>query len=210
MMCCCSLQVAEGLEGPQQQVMNVVTVHFYRIVSITLCRSYDDVVLVIIGSTRHEEDRRLKESLEKEAQRLGLAASVRFEVNQPYSVLLRYMQSGAVGLHTMWNEHFGISIVEMMAAGLVVVAHNSGGPLMDIVTPTVLSPTSGEFRCSAETTGCLAETPEQYAHCIRTILDNYDSKDMTLLKISARKSTLRFSDEVFMSDSLSIFEDVLK
>ena len=33
----------------------------------------------------------------------------------------------------MWNEHFGISIVEMMAAGLVVVAHNSGGPRMDIV-----------------------------------------------------------------------------
>jgi hypothetical protein len=35
----------------------------------------------------------------------------------------------------MWNEHFGISVVEMMAAGLVVVAHNSGGPSMDIVTP---------------------------------------------------------------------------
>jgi glycogen synthase len=33
----------------------------------------------------------------------------------------------------MWNEHFGISIVEMMAAGLIVVAHKSGGPLMDIV-----------------------------------------------------------------------------
>jgi alpha-1,2-mannosyltransferase len=36
----------------------------------------------------------------------------------------------------MWNEHFGISIVEMMAAGLVVVAHNSGGPKDDIVDTT--------------------------------------------------------------------------
>ena len=35
---------------------------------------------------------------------------------------------------SMWNEHFGISIVEMMAAGLVVIAHKSGGPLMDIIT----------------------------------------------------------------------------
>jgi hypothetical protein len=26
----------------------------------------------------------------------------------------------------MWNEHFGISIVEMMAAGLLTIAHNSG------------------------------------------------------------------------------------
>lgn len=37
------------------------------------------------------------------------------------------------GLHTMWNEHFGISVVELMAAGLVVVAHNSGGPKLDII-----------------------------------------------------------------------------
>jgi len=42
----------------------------------------------------------------------------------------------------MWNEHFGISIVEMMAAGLVVVAHKSGGPLMDIIS------TSNEDTCT--------------------------------------------------------------
>lgn len=46
-----------------------------------------------------------------------------------------YLREASVGIHTMWNEHFGISVVEMMAAGLVVVAHNSGGPSMDIVTP---------------------------------------------------------------------------
>lgn len=33
----------------------------------------------------------------------------------------------------MWNEHFGISVVELMAAGLVVIAHNSGGPKLDII-----------------------------------------------------------------------------
>lgn len=33
----------------------------------------------------------------------------------------------------MWNEHFGISIVEMLAIGLIVIAHNSGGPLLDII-----------------------------------------------------------------------------
>lgn len=44
------------------------------------------------------------------------------------------MRESSVGIHTMWNEHFGISVVEMMAAGLVVVAHDSGGPSMDIVT----------------------------------------------------------------------------
>ena len=33
----------------------------------------------------------------------------------------------------MRDEHFGISVVEFMAAGAVVIAHNSAGPAMDIV-----------------------------------------------------------------------------
>lgn len=33
----------------------------------------------------------------------------------------------------MEAEHFGISIVEMIAAGLLVVAHNSAGPKEDII-----------------------------------------------------------------------------
>ncbi len=33
----------------------------------------------------------------------------------------------------MTDEHFGIGIIEYMAAGVIPVAHNSGGPQMDIV-----------------------------------------------------------------------------
>ena len=33
----------------------------------------------------------------------------------------------------MEAEHFGISIVEMLAAGCLVVAHNSAGPKEDII-----------------------------------------------------------------------------
>jgi len=58
----------------------------------------------------------------------------------------------STGLHTMWNEHFGISIVEMMAAGLAVVAHDSGGPRMDIVTTY-----------KGAQTGYLASTSDEYA-----------------------------------------------
>ena len=36
-------------------------------------------------------------------------------------------------LHPMKYEHFGISVVEAMAAGLIPVAHRSGGPWTDIV-----------------------------------------------------------------------------
>jgi len=62
------------------------------------------------------------------AKHLALDKNVEFKLNVPYSELVSEMQRGTIGLHTMWNEHFGISIVECMAAGLIMVAHNSGGP----------------------------------------------------------------------------------
>ncbi|KHJ97822.1 hypothetical protein OESDEN_02201 [Oesophagostomum dentatum] len=36
----------------------------------------------------------------------------------------------------MWNEHFGISVVEGMAAGTIMLAHDSGGPELDILRPS--------------------------------------------------------------------------
>lgn len=33
----------------------------------------------------------------------------------------------------MEAEHFGISVVEMLAAGCLIVAHNSAGPKLDII-----------------------------------------------------------------------------
>lgn len=54
--------------------------------------------------------------------------NVEFKVNIPYPELVSEMQRGMIGLHTMWNEHFGISVVECMAAGLIMIAHASGGP----------------------------------------------------------------------------------
>ena len=33
----------------------------------------------------------------------------------------------------MWNEHFGIGVVEYQAAGLICVVNDSGGPKADIV-----------------------------------------------------------------------------
>lgn len=43
------------------------------------------------------------------------------------------MERSKVYLHTMPFEHFGISIVEGMAHGLVPLVHRSGGPWMDIL-----------------------------------------------------------------------------
>ena len=48
---------------------------------------------------------------------------VQFRVNLGFPELLSELGSGLIGIHTMWNEHFGIGIVEMMAAGLLTIAH---------------------------------------------------------------------------------------
>lgn len=63
----------------------------------------------------------------------------------------------------MENEHFGIGIVEMMAVGLLTIAHNSGGPRDDIM------------KCEGRTVGFLATSPKEYATYIRKALDSFDS-----------------------------------
>ena len=105
------------------------------------------VKLVLVGSSRNEEDARRVADLRATAEQLGLAVSrsysclfaysfqnyVEFAVNATYEQLLAYLSKASVGIHTMTQEHFGIGIIEYMAAGVIPVAHNSGGPKMDII-----------------------------------------------------------------------------
>ena len=67
-----------------------------------------------------------------------------------------------------------------MAAGLLTIAHNSGGPKSDIVEPGI--------------TGYLAVTAEEYANAIHHALT---LKDTTEMRRKAQASATRFSDQVF-------------
>lgn len=55
-------------------------------------------------------------------------------MNIAFSEIKGYLKKFEVGLHTMFEEHFGITLIEFMAAGVIVVASNSGGPKEDIVS----------------------------------------------------------------------------
>ena len=83
------------------------------------------------------------------ASDLQISDRVDFIVNARWTELKQWFGRASVGLHTMWNEHFGIGVVEMMAAGMIAVAHNSGGPASDIVQPR-----------NGVQTGFLAATPQ--------------------------------------------------
>lgn len=91
----------------------------------------------------------------------------------------------------MWNEHFGIGIVEMMAAGLIVVAHKSGGPQMDIIVQPGV-------------TGFLADTVEEYAEALYRALTITDDQGM---RQRAQTAAERFSDSVFVESFRNVIAD---
>ena len=51
------------------------------------------------------------DKLRELAKSLEIHDSVEFVLNQPFSVLKEYFaRASRVGLHTMWNEHFLLSL----------------------------------------------------------------------------------------------------
>lgn len=80
--------------------------------------SFDDVRLVILGSCRNDDDRQVLERTRALAVELGVEERVEFVVNCSYDELKGWLGRASVGLHTMWNEHFGIGVVEMMVSGV--------------------------------------------------------------------------------------------
>lgn len=161
--------------------------------------------LLLIGGARDEGDRARVEALKELAcKELGLElgqgpGQVDFAVNLPLSELRSTLGRALIGLHSMWNEHFGIGVVEMMAAGVVTIAHDSGGPKADIIGPG--------YRGAK--VGYLATTPSQYAEAMASILKTYytaqgsggeggaDAPALLGMTRAARDSSARFSDHHF-------------
>lgn len=85
--------------------------------------SENKLKLIIIGSCRNKEDEERKKNMEDLSRHLSLENSVEIKANVSYQELIQNYKMASIGIHTMWNEHFGISVVELMAAGLITVAH---------------------------------------------------------------------------------------
>ncbi|KAK8824795.1 hypothetical protein WA538_005462 [Blastocystis sp. DL] len=137
---------------------------------------FADVRLVLVGGCRNVEDERRVAELKRIVSDLGIERNVVFEVNAPYERMQEYLATSLAGIHTMWNEHFGICVVEMIAAGLVTVAHNSAGPKEDIIVPAYPL-VNGEYsldtlhseKCPV---GFLAASVEEYVKALSFILSH--------------------------------------
>lgn len=125
---------------------------------------WERIRLIFVGSCRNDEDLERVQNLRDFSRHLALDEHVEFKVNASYQELIQCYQKSLIGIHAMWNEHFGISVVELMAAGLIMIANRSGGPRMDIIETS-----------EGSQTGYLADSAEDYARCLETIL--YSSRE---------------------------------
>ncbi|CAK9440055.1 uncharacterized protein LODBEIA_P41550 [Lodderomyces beijingensis] len=89
--------------------------------------------LVFAGSCRTKDDTATLEFLRSQVDILNLGGFVTFEVDIPYARVVELLTSCKFGVNAMWNEHFGIGVVEYVARGCIPVVHASAGPYLDIV-----------------------------------------------------------------------------
>ncbi|XP_078101374.1 GDP-Man:Man(3)GlcNAc(2)-PP-Dol alpha-1,2-mannosyltransferase-like [Sander vitreus] len=160
-------------------------------------RAEKSVRLVLIGGCRDREDEQRVLMLRGLCQELGVADHVDFKLNVSFGELKRELGNATIGLHTMWNEHFGIGVVECMAAGAIVLAHKSGGPKLDIVV---------EYEGGQ--TGFLADSEDSYAAAMETILALSPSARLEIRQ-NARRSVERFSDQEFEACFLAAMESLM-
>lgn len=161
-------------------------------------RVFENVTLVLCGGCRNSDDRNRVKDLKDLSKHLSLENNVEFKVNISYDEILEEFQKAYVGIHTMLDEHFGISVVEQMAAGLIMVAHRSGGPLLDIIE------TSESSRL-----GFLAVTADQFAYVIKFILECSD-EEINEIRERAKASVDRFSVKKFKDEFLRAIEPLFK
>ncbi|KAG4306253.1 hypothetical protein PORY_000241 [Pneumocystis oryctolagi] len=171
------------------------------------------IKMVLIGSTR-EDDELYIDSLKSMIKSLNISSYVLFAHNLPWNEVVEWLRKSWIGVNTMWNEHFGISIVEYMAAELIPVVHDSGGPKLDIVIDYEGKPTGANKKYTIMHTlivylGYRATTPSSFAKAFKDIF-SMSQEECNFMRKRARMSSTRFSEEKFQESWLNIMNILLK
>ena len=85
----------------------------------------------------------------------------------------------------------------MMAAGAITLAHDSGGPQMDIVKDV-----------DGQRTGFLASDVASYAQAMQEIF-SLSGEELELIQTTARLSVDRFSDERFEENFIEAVQSLM-
>ncbi|KAI0267331.1 mannosyltransferase [Gloeopeniophorella convolvens] len=142
--------------------------------------------LVLVGGVRNAGDAARVDELRALAEGLGVADRVEIVVNAPYPRILELLGEASAGLNTMVDEHFGINVVEFMAAGVIPIVHASGGPLNDIVVPI-----------DGRRTGFHATDPEGFARAMHEVLVMPAAERLAMRERARARATVTFSEKAF-------------
>lgn len=115
-------------EKKHEKVINA----FSKMLRSRSAEATEGAKLLLIGSVREDDKKRVVQ-LKTLPKELHIENSVEFMLNAKWPVVLQCLQQCSVGVNVMWNEHFGIGVVEYQAAGLISIVDDSGGPKADIV-----------------------------------------------------------------------------
>lgn len=150
-----------------------------------------------VGSCRNKEDLDRLQKLKDRSTELHIDELVEFHKDISYRDLVQLLGGAIAGLHSMTDEHFGISVVEYMAAGAIPIAHKSAGPMMDIVLDE-----------DGHQTGFLASEKEEFTEAIIKVLRMPESGRQEMAA-AARKRAQRFSDQRFHQDFTETVRPIL-
>lgn len=154
--------------------------------------------LVLVGSCRNQDDANRVNNLRELADTLDIQQNVEFALNVSFRELKNHLSKATIGLHTMWNEHFGIGVVECMAAGVLTLAHNSGGPRMDIVT-----------EWNGYQTGFLADSEKTYSQAMKKIF-SMKAEELDIIAKNAQECVQeRFSEKAFEKGFLDCINAII-
>ena len=154
--------------------------------SLPSSSSSSEPKLVLIGSVRHSSpDETHIYNLRLLAHELHIRNHTSFLCDAPWPTVLSHLSTASIGTNAMWNEHFGICVVEYQAAGLISVVHDSGGPREDIV-----------IDLGDGATGFRATTEDEFAAAFEAALA-LPVEEKIAMRQRARVSARRFSEEMF-------------
>ena len=155
--------------------------------------------LTLLGSVRPgTPDEKNVYALRLLSRELKVAHATTFLTDASFPQVRSELASATVGTNGMWNEHFGIGVVEYLAAGLIPVVHDSGGPKMDIVGPPLILPPGrdGVEGGGGGAVGFLAATEDEFAAAFARVLD-MGVEEKVGMRRRARERARTFSEENF-------------
>ena len=122
--------------------------------AIQIAKILKDIQFIIIGNLLTANFAYFK-YLQKMIQDYGLTDRIKLIPNATKGDMMNAMSTSMVYLHTMNGEHFGISIVEAMAAGLIPVVPSYGG-CSEIV------PAEYQYTGIKDASDCISKNIDEY------------------------------------------------